>query len=68
MVFTLAGVAQGPKDIPDAVAQASGAAARAAIPMIKGEVEIEPIIASVLMTEVCGGCEVCHRTLPIRCN
>ena len=48
----LAGVSQGPKDIPDAVAQASGAAARAAIPMIKGEVEIEPIVASVDMMYV----------------
>jgi heterodisulfide reductase subunit A len=59
----LAGVSQGPKDIPDAVAQASGAAARAAIPMIKGEVEIEPIIASV-DEDVCGGCEVCLELCP----
>ena len=53
----LAGVAQGPKDIPDTVSQASGAAARAAIPMIQGEVEIEPIIAEV-NEENCGGCEI----------
>lgn len=59
----LAGVSQGPKDIPDAVAQASGAAARAAIPMIKGEVEIEPIIAAV-DEDVCGGCEVCIELCP----
>lgn len=59
----LAGVSQGPKDIPDAVAQASGAAARAAIPMVKGEVEIEPIIAAV-DTDVCGGCEVCLELCP----
>jgi len=59
----LAGVSQGPKDIPDAVAQASGAAARAAIPMIKGEVEIEPIVASV-NADVCGGCEVCLELCP----
>ncbi len=59
----LAGVAQGPKDIPDAVAQASGAAARAAIPMIKGEVEIEPIVAAV-DEDVCGGCEVCIELCP----
>ncbi|BDZ70020.1 CoB--CoM heterodisulfide reductase iron-sulfur subunit A family protein [Methanobacterium petrolearium] len=59
----LAGVSQGPKDIPDSVAQASGAAARASIPMIKGEVEIEPIIASV-DTDVCGGCEVCIELCP----
>ncbi len=59
----LAGVSQGPKDIPDAVAQASGAAARAAIPMVKGEVEIEPIIACV-DSDVCGGCEVCLELCP----
>ena len=59
----LAGVSQGPKDIPDAVAQASGAAARAAIPMVKGEVEIEPIIAAV-DSEVCGGCEICLELCP----
>ena len=59
----LAGVSQGPKDIPDAVAQASGAAARAAIPMVKGEVEIEPIVA-VVDSDVCGGCEVCLELCP----
>jgi heterodisulfide reductase subunit A len=52
-----------PKDIPDAVAQASGAAARAAIPMVKGEVEIEPIVA-VVDSDVCGGCEVCLELCP----
>ncbi len=59
----LAGVSQGPKDIPDSVAQASGAAARAAIPMVKGEVSIEPIVA-VTDLEVCGGFEVCIELCP----
>jgi heterodisulfide reductase subunit A len=59
----LAGVAQGPKDIPDTVSQASGAAARAAIPMIQGEVEIEPIIAEV-NEDNCGGCEICVELCP----
>jgi heterodisulfide reductase subunit A len=59
----LAGVAQGPNDIPDTVSQASGAAARAAIPMIQGEVEIEPIIAEV-NEENCGGCEICVELCP----
>lgn len=59
----IAGVAQGPKDIPDSVAQASGAAARAAIPMVKGEVEIEPIVA-VIDEDVCGGCTVCLELCP----
>jgi heterodisulfide reductase subunit A2 len=59
----LAGVSQGPKDIPDSVAQASGAAARAAIPMVRGEVEIEPIIA-VSDLDICGGCAVCIELCP----
>ncbi|MBQ8016826.1 MAG: CoB--CoM heterodisulfide reductase iron-sulfur subunit A family protein [Methanobrevibacter sp.] len=59
----IAGVAQGPKDIPDSVAQGSAAASRAAIPMAKGEVEIEPIIASNDET-ICGACQVCVELCP----
>jgi len=59
----IAGVAQGPKDIPDSVAQASGAAARAAIPMVKGEVEIEPIVA-VVDENLCIGCALCIELCP----
>lgn len=56
----LAGACQGPKDIPDTVAQGSAAAARASIPMAKGEVEIEPVIAEVDI-EKCIGCRICER-------
>ncbi|MEE8168356.1 MAG: CoB--CoM heterodisulfide reductase iron-sulfur subunit A family protein [Candidatus Hydrothermarchaeales archaeon] len=56
----LAGAIQGPKDIPDAVAQGSAAAARASIPMAKGEVEIEPILAYV-DRETCIGCRICEK-------
>ncbi|MDL2246569.1 CoB--CoM heterodisulfide reductase iron-sulfur subunit A family protein [Methanobrevibacter sp. OttesenSCG-928-K11] len=59
----IAGVAQGPKDIPDAVAQGSAAASRAAIPMSQGEVEIEPIVAAN-DADVCGACEVCIELCP----
>jgi len=59
----IAGVAQGPKDIPDSVAQASAAAARAAIPMVKGEVEIEPIVA-VIDEDICNGCTLCIELCP----
>ena len=59
----IAGVAQGPKDIPDSVAQGSAAASRAAIPMAKGEVEIEPIIASN-DENICGACQVCVELCP----
>lgn len=56
----LAGAIQGPKDIPDSVAQGSAAAARASIPMAKGIVEIEPILA-VVDRDVCIGCRICEK-------
>ncbi|MFZ5917412.1 MAG: FAD-dependent oxidoreductase [Chloroflexota bacterium] len=58
----LAGVAQGPKDIPDTVAQASGAASQAIGLLNRGVVEIEPMTAEVLPLRcvACGACvEVC---------
>jgi heterodisulfide reductase subunit A len=59
----LCGCAQGPKDIPDTVAQASAAAAEAAIPLIAGEVTAEATVAHV-DEELCGGCRVCESTCP----
>ena len=55
----LAGAAQGPKDITESLIQASGAAARAAIPLSKGKVEVEPIVA-VVDEERCRGCGRCE--------
>jgi heterodisulfide reductase subunit A len=51
----LAGVCQGPKDIPDTVASAEGAASAASIPIHKGEVELEPYFATCI-DEKCAGC------------
>jgi heterodisulfide reductase subunit A len=59
----VAGVAQGPKDIPDAVAQAKGAASSAAILMSKGEVEIEPYY-SIVDEDKCTGCHSCVSQCP----
>jgi len=55
----LAGTCQGPKDIPDTVAQASGAAMKIADLLAKGEIEIEPLIAKI-DEELCSGCGICR--------
>ncbi len=55
----LAGCAQSPKDIPDTVAQASGAGAKASIPLAAGKVAIEPIVA-IVDEDLCSGCRVCE--------
>jgi len=54
----IAGVAQGPKDIPDTVAQAKAAASSAAALMAQGEVEIEPFY-SIVLDYKCSGCKSC---------
>ncbi|MHA1570150.1 MAG: 4Fe-4S dicluster domain-containing protein [Alphaproteobacteria bacterium] len=59
----LAGCCQGPKDIPDSVAQASGAASQAIVLMNQGEVAIEPITAFVV-EERCSGCGDCLVACP----
>jgi heterodisulfide reductase subunit A len=59
----LAGTAQGPKDIPDSVAQASAAAQRASILMSVGEAEVAAISAE-LNGELCSRCLVCVNICP----
>jgi heterodisulfide reductase subunit A2 len=59
----IAGCAQGPKDIPDTVAQASSAAARILSLISRGEVEIEPVRAMV-QEEYCSGCRICNGLCP----
>ncbi|MBD3196959.1 MAG: 4Fe-4S dicluster domain-containing protein [Candidatus Lokiarchaeota archaeon] len=59
----VAGVAQGPKDIPDTVAQAKGAASSASALMAKGEFEIEPYY-SVVLEHLCSGCKTCQSLCP----
>ena len=57
------GCAQGPKDIPDTVAQASAAAARLLAMISKGSVEIEAATA-VIDEEQCSGCKICSLLCP----
>ena len=59
----LAGVCQGPKDIPDTVAQAEGAASAASIPIHMGQVELEPYFA-MCIDELCAGCGMCTNLCP----
>ncbi len=59
----LAGVCQGPKDIPDTVAQAEGAASAASIPIHRGQVELEPYFAQCI-EEKCAGCGLCVNQCP----
>ena len=59
----VAGCAQGPKDIPDTVAQASAAAARVLAMISKGKVEIEAATA-VIDEKICSGCQVCKLVCP----
>ena len=54
----LAGACQGPKDIPDTVAQASGAAAKSLSLATRGVVEV-PSAISWIDPEICSGCQTC---------
>ena len=59
----LAGACQGPKDIPDSVAQ-GGAAAAAALSMLDaGSVELEPFTTFVDQQK-CAGCRTCEGLCP----
>ncbi len=59
----LAGCCQGPKDIPDTVAQAGAAAAEALVLIDKGYIEQEPNTAHILEDE-CSGCKSCIPLCP----
>ena len=54
----LAGTCQGPKDIPDTVSQASGAAAKALALSARGKVVV-PSTISWIDPDICAGCQTC---------
>ena len=60
----VAGACQGPKDIPDAVAQGLAAAGRALSLGDRGVVEIEGTTATI-DEEVCAGCQECRLLCPV---
>lgn len=55
----IAGTCQGPKDIPDTVAQASAAASQVQSLMGKGEIEVESA-TSIVDEAKCAGCRICN--------
>ena len=59
----LAGACQGPKDIPDTVAQAKGAAAECLVLSASGRVEVAPMISSI-DPDICVGCQACIGLCP----
>lgn len=59
----LCGAAHSPKGIADSISQAVGAASRAAVPMMKGWVTIEPLTSSV-DPDICSGCGICIQVCP----
>jgi heterodisulfide reductase subunit A len=59
----LAGTCQGPKDIPDTVAQASGAAAKVLGLLSKTRLATEPMVSEVDINK-CSGCGLCVPICP----
>jgi heterodisulfide reductase subunit A len=59
----MAGTCQGPKDIPDTVAQGGAAASQVASLIGQGTVMMEPIRASIRADD-CSGCRICNNLCP----
>jgi heterodisulfide reductase subunit A len=58
------GTARWPATTRECVEQALGAAARASIPLLAGEVEVEPAVATLADPELCRGCGMCAALCP----
>ncbi|MFZ3101706.1 MAG: CoB--CoM heterodisulfide reductase iron-sulfur subunit A family protein [Desulfitobacteriaceae bacterium] len=61
----LAGACQGPKDIPDSVAQAGAAASKAIGLLSKSQMETEPVVSEVNESR-CSGCLMCKGICPYK--
>ena len=59
----IAGACQGPKDIPDSVAQGSAAAGKALSLITRGEIEVEGATAWI-NGDSCSGCRMCNELCP----
>jgi len=61
----IAGACQGAKDIPDTVAQADAAAAKALVLIDSGQIELEPNTAWI-KEDMCSGCMTCISLCPYK--
>jgi len=59
----LCGLAHSPKPVDEIIVQAQAAAAKAAIPLVKGKVTVEPTVSSV-DPSLCIGCGICESLCP----
>ena len=59
----MCGLAHSPKPVNESIAQAKSAAGKAALPLAKGVVSVEPIVSKV-NPEICIGCGICVSLCP----
>ncbi len=57
------GLAHSPKPLDEVIVQAQAAAAKAAIPLVRGSVSVEPIVSHV-DKDLCIGCGICTALCP----
>ncbi len=57
------GLAHGPKPVDETIVQAQAAAAKAAMPLVNGHVNVDPIVSSVDEDD-CIGCGICTSLCP----